>query len=311
MNGLRQRTEYLGVRATLNLVALMPEPLTRVLFRGLALGYFLVGRRRRRLTLTNLRAALPELPARRRLRLALGTYLHVSEVALHSARMLCRLWTEAELDAQVDDDAAQRLLALEAEHEKGLMIVSAHLGDWEFMGRCLARTLRRPKHLVARRSDNRLIEEDVVRRLRGVFNTGIIYKKGAGTAMVRALLRGEHVGILIDQKLSRKQGGIETDFFGRPALAVSAPAALALRYDIPVVPVFLFRTGRNRYRLEVDGPVDPPAEGQPERERIADLTQRLQKIIEEKVREHPEQWFWMHDRWRPSKKTKRAQENVG
>ena len=122
--------------------------------------------------------------------------------------------------------------------------------------------------------------------------------QGAAFAMTGVIERGGHLGQLIDQHFTR---GVPVDFMGKPAFANPLLAKLARHYDCPVHGVRVIRLGGHRFRLELTPPLDLPrdAEGLVD---VAGAVQAMQRVVEGWVREHPEQWLWMHRRWRPSSK---------
>ena len=101
--------------------------------------------------------------------------------------------------------------------------------------------------------------------------------------------------MLIDQHIQSRDA-IYVDFFERPAATTSAVAALALRTGAPVVPVFALPSGRGRYRMIYEHPVEPPDTDS--EEAVREFTQRCTDVLEMYVRRHPELWLWMHRRWR-------------
>jgi KDO2-lipid IV(A) lauroyltransferase len=122
----------------------------------------------------------------------------------------------------------------------------------------------------------------------------LIPKGPAGARLLlRSLKGGKHLGMVVDQKMN---DGIAIPFFGRDAMTAPALAELALRFDCPVVPVRVERLEGARFRITIDPPLDLDVTG----ERRADITAAMVKVnalIESWVREHPEQWLWLHNRW--------------
>ncbi len=123
-----------------------------------------------------------------------------------------------------------------------------------------------------------------------------LIRKGAegGRQVLSALKAGRSLCILVDQKMNE---GIEARFFGRPAMTTPAFAQLALRFGIPVVPVRFERLGGPRFRVTVEAPIEPSPTGDLAAD-VAALVQAVNDRIEAWVRARPEQWFWVHRRWR-------------
>jgi len=176
----------------------------------------------------------------------------------------------------------------------GCIFVAAHYGNWELLA--LAAGQRGvPLTLVYRAANNTFVEA-LVQRARGrARGAGEHVRKGStgARATLAALRRNAHVGLLMDQKMN---DGIAAPFFGRPAMTAGAPAELALRLGVPVVPAWIERLGGLRFRLTVEPPLPMPGTG----DRAADvlaLTTAINARIEAWVRERPDHWFWLHRRW--------------
>jgi len=133
--------------------------------------------------------------------------------------------------------------------------------------------------------------------LRARFGTEIVERgHTAGRILARALMKNRINGLLIDQDIRDIQG-VFVPFFGRPAWTPSGAAALALKVGSPVIPAFIHRTADHRHHVEVHPPLPVPLTGSDE-DRIRELTAAATAAIENQVRAHPEQWVWMHRRWR-------------
>ena len=121
------------------------------------------------------------------------------------------------------------------------------------------------------------------------------YAKGASGArqLVKHLKAGDHLALLIDQKLNE---GIPVPFFGRDAMTMLAMASFALKFDVPVVPARVVRLGGAHFRIVIEPPMEIVATGDRDAD-IADIMGRATATLEGWVRAHPEQWFWVHRRW--------------
>ncbi|MGD9300683.1 MAG: hypothetical protein PVI13_03855 [Desulfobacterales bacterium] len=177
---------------------------------------------------------------------------------------------------------------------RGLIIVSAHLGSWETGLLFFSCYIQRPILGVAKKIRfaplNRWIQ-----RLRSRFGIKIIYKKGALTQMRRMLDRGGIIGLLVDQ--SRRSEGVDVTFFGRRVTATPAAAFLAIRCQCPVLPIFCVRDGSGRLTLVVKPPIEIKRRGDL-RSDIQFNTQLISDAVENAVRQYPDQWFWVHKRWK-------------
>lgn len=245
---------------------------------------------RRRVTLDNLRRALPERGAAEHAAIARAAYTTMAHAVL-DALTSDGLTPERAGELLVDGPGAAAFRAALAEG-RGVLLASGHLGSWELFGELLS---LRGVPLSA-----------VVRPLKGAFNARIVENRvragielipprGALAGTLRALKRGRVVFVVIDQSISAEHG-VFVPFFGRPASTAPAVSVAAVRSGAPV----FFGWGRReggRLVFEVDGPLPVARTG----ELRADLTAHtalLTARLEAAVRGHPEQWLWLHRRWK-------------
>ncbi len=179
---------------------------------------------------------------------------------------------------------------------KGAIAVIGHLGNYELAGlaTCLAGY---PLHSLARPIVNRWLDRylDRIRRRTG---QRIIPREGALGEMIRVLRRNGILVIQIDQ--DAKEGGLLVDFLGRPASTHRSPALLSLKYGVPIVPTDIHRRGGLNYCV-LEEPIDPaPYRDRPDA--VEALTAEVSRRFERQVLAHPEQWWWVFDRWRGAEK---------
>ncbi len=177
---------------------------------------------------------------------------------------------------------------------RGLILFSAHLGNWEWIPLILSRQLGRKINSIARPMDNPLIEKKV-REFRELCGSNVISKQGSLRRILELLAKNEIVLLLIDQNAILRES-VFVDFFSRPATMVTIVSQIFLRKGIPVLPLFLHYQGE-RLVLEAGEALRYEACGNEEQD-IRQLTQELAERIEKEIQRHPEQWFWFHDRWR-------------
>jgi len=176
---------------------------------------------------------------------------------------------------------------------KGVIILSAHFGNWDFLPMLTAKTLY-PVTIISKDIKNKVINAMwmLTRKQVGV---NIIPNHNSARAALRVLRRNEVLGFILDQNRPR-DAGVFVDFFGRPACTSPGLAILSAQVQAPVVPVFIHRTPDGRHLLQVLPAIEPPLDREPETIRKA--TQEYTKIIEDQIRQHPEQWIWLHRRWK-------------
>lgn len=175
---------------------------------------------------------------------------------------------------------------------RGLIVVIGHLGNWELAGLAITMAGRRI-HSLARPIENPYLNRWA---LRARTSTGqiIVPKRGAMPAMAAILRRGEILVVQVDQ--DARASGVMVEFFGRPASTVRSPAILALRYGVPILPVNIFREGPIHH-LSAGEPILPEAyRGRPDA--VREMTQAFTSRLEGYIRRHPDQWNWLHRRWK-------------
>ncbi len=294
---LRHRIEYAGTIALLGLCRRLPERMVYALLQTIAtLIYHLIGSRRK-LTLKNLEIVFPQKDLAERKKLAKQSYANLAEsMAFNALMMTGRISNQELLDSiKVEGwenfEEAERLTG-----GKGLLIFSAHIGNWELLAQYAALRLDTPLHIIARKTSNPLLEEKIVRPLRERFGVEVFHKKNALMRIVRVIKKGKHAGLLIDQKLKPPEG-IYIKFFGRTAPTLASPALLQIRFGVTVLPVFMLKPEKGKHLLVFGKPIQWEDNSKSREEQIIELTQIHQKVIEDIILEYPEQWFWMHNRW--------------
>ena len=172
-----------------------------------------------------------------------------------------------------------------------MIIFSGHIANWE-IGMLAAVQYGIPVAQIYRAANNPLVDS-MITRLRG--DAGELIPKGAVAARraIATLRRGAHLSMLVDQKMN---DGIPVPFFGRPAMTAPALAALALRFDCDVLPARVERLAGALFRLTVFPALPLPRTGD-SRTDAATLMAQVNAILETWVRDRPEQWFWVHQRW--------------
>jgi KDO2-lipid IV(A) lauroyltransferase len=178
--------------------------------------------------------------------------------------------------------------------KRGVLIFSAHFGNWEWLPLILHTRLHKDIHSIARPMDNPLIEKKV-RKFRETMGSKIIYKQRSLRTILNRLASNEIICLLIDQNAVPREG-VFVDFFGQKASAITTVAQLYLKKNVPVVPVFLHYEGQDII-LEVLPEINFTA-GADEHDNLVALTQQMNGLIEAQIRRFPEQWLWFHDRWK-------------
>jgi KDO2-lipid IV(A) lauroyltransferase len=178
--------------------------------------------------------------------------------------------------------------------KKGVVLISAHLGNYEMAWQFVPCYLGQPINGVAKKLRNVHIDR-LIHNIRTRFGNRIIYKKGALPEMVQTLRQGKIVAILMD--ISRRFEGVEVNFFGHRATATPAAALLGLRCKSPIIPAFCHRDAKGRLIVRVEQPVEIQRTGDL-RTDLQVNTQLITDRVERAVRNYPEQWNWMLKRWK-------------
>jgi KDO2-lipid IV(A) lauroyltransferase len=176
---------------------------------------------------------------------------------------------------------------------KGVLILTAHVGNFELMTVFSGMT-GCPIHIIYRPLDFRPLDEFFV-NLRTQFGGEVIPKNRSMRRILTGLSKGEAFAFLMDQNVDWYDG-VFVEFFGRRACTNKGLALLALKTEAPVVPLFLVREGSG-FRVEV-GPEAPLVKTGDKRKDLEANTQQYNSIIEGIVRRYPDQWFWVHQRWK-------------
>jgi KDO2-lipid IV(A) lauroyltransferase len=170
--------------------------------------------------------------------------------------------------------------------------MTGHLGFWE-LGAFILPKLGIPCDIVAKPMKNPLTDAYLT-HIRTQFGSQVLNSRKGARRILKSLQKNRVVGVLLDQHIS-PPGSVATKFFGRNAYTTSAITNLAMKYQIPVVPVFCLRQDDNRYKVWAEPMLMLKGEGS---DAIAANTQMLADIIERAIRKDVSQWFWMHKRWR-------------
>ena len=287
---LLQRIEYGAYRGVARAVTSMSEEsLARW---GTRLGVLArhVLRRRDRLALNNLRLAFPE-KSERELRATLDRcWRHFGrEVLLYLQLRNLTLEEVAERCPFVNAEILEESIA----RGKGTVLISAHWGGWEVAGLAIMSLVQNIR-TVARPLDNELLERDL-QKLRARTGAAVVDRRKAARALLRGLAENAVVVLLPDQAVQPREG-VLVPFVGRPAWTTDAPAKMALRAGASIVFTFCRPDGL-RHRLEFEGPIRTDELQQGENDPV-DLTRRINDVISRRIREQPELWLWMHDRWK-------------
>jgi len=178
---------------------------------------------------------------------------------------------------------------------KGVLYLTGHIGAWELSSFAHA-LYGYPLHYMARPLDNQRLDA-LVNKYRCASGNRPIFKNESARVMLKILKDSGTVGILADQNTMPEEG-VFVDFFGKSACTTTGLARVALHTGAAVVPGYAYwDESIQKYRLRFEPPVELIRTGDTERD-VFENTQRFTKVIEEIIRKHPDQWVWIHQRWK-------------
>ena len=289
---MRHRLEYALVCPVVKILGAMPRSLARAAAIMLAGAVYHLHRRLRKVGLHNLEIAYPEMAAAERRKIVRGVFVSLGRQLAEFCRFprytRDNVAQVAVYEGFENFDAAQR-------RGKGVLFLTAHLGGWEvgsFVHSIHGHTMR----IVVRALDNPYLDR-LVERYRTLHGNSTFEKQDFARGLISAMRAGETVGLLMDQNMT-PPAGVFVDFFGVPACAASGIARVALRTDSSVVPAFtIWDDVRRKYRITFAPRLTLPKTGDDERD-VLNATQLFTRVIEEYVRKYPDQWLWVHRRWK-------------
>ena len=293
---LQTTIEYVAARLVLSFLGLLPRRLSTSL--GCVVGRFTyhASRRLRSTGERNLLLAFPKIEKDERDRILRGCFINLGRQLgefSHFSKLTPAILSEI-ADTDGLDDFRETFQTAQAKG-CGVILVTAHLGAWELSSFGFS-ALGYPLSFPVRRIDNPRIEK-LVEGIRTRFGNRSIDKRGGLRSMMKVLKAGGTLGLLMDINMLPREG-IFVDFFGVPASTTFTVAQLALRTGATVIPVFVpWDHRRRRYVLSHHPPVSIAETGN-EEEDIRQLTALLTQVIEDQVRRYPDQWLWIHKRWR-------------
>ena len=286
MKNLAHLLSYLIVRTICTVLILLPLSFSYFLARGIGNFAYYVLRYRRQVVMDNLY-------------IAFGSEMEQSqleEIAAESYKQIAMSFMELlispKLLNQIENILEPRhflLIQRLLQQGKGLITVSGHLGNWELQGAAAATAMNEPFTVAAVQQSNPYINRFITQR-RNAMGMQVAGTKEAMKLLLKALRNGQAIGLVADQNAGLH--AVFVDFFGKTAAAHPGPAQLALKFGAPMVVGAAIRTGPAQFKIlarQVEIQKDDTVES---------LTQRHVKIFESFIRQYPEQYFWLHRRWK-------------
>jgi len=289
---MRRKLEYAAAWPFIKILGTLPRPLSRGFAIGISQIVYLMHFRLRQVGMRNLAMVFPEKSEAERARILRGVFTSLGRQLAE----LCQFprYTPENIDEVVVYDGLENYERAYA-RKKGVLFLTAHFGGWELSA--FAHSLHGHwLHVVMRPMDNPYLDR-LLQRHRTMYGNKTVAKDDFVRGLLAAMKAGETVGILMDTNMTPPQG-IFVDFFGIPACTASGLARIALRTDAAVVPGFtIWDEALQKYRLRFDPALELVRTGNLEADITAN-TQMFTKVIEDYVRKYPDQWLWVHRRWK-------------
>jgi len=194
------------------------------------------------------------------------------------------------IDTEGEENIKKALL-----RRRGVVYVTGHIGNWEIMAHAFAAKKYEISVIAAPIEPRQLNDMIVQLRARMGVRTILRSRPGAAKELIKVFKDNRILAILIDQDTDVESAFV--DFMGRPAWTPTAAASMAIKFDAPVLFGYIYRGKAGRHTAKIEGPLDMISTGNTEQDIIAN-TAMLTKKIEDCIRKYPEQWVWMHRRWR-------------
>ncbi len=284
--------EYGAAWLALKSLGLLPRPVARAVGAWVAAAVYCFRPPLRRAAAFNLRLAFPEWTAAQRRHAIRGLVRHIGWMAGEFSQF--PKYTRKNIERVVALDGFEHFAAAER-RGKGVLFLTGHMGAWELAPFAHA-LYGHPLHFLVRPIENARVDA-LVNRYRCLSGNSPIDKNQSARAMLKTLRDGGTVGILADQNTSLEEG-VFVNFFGIPACTTTGLARIALHTDAAVVPAYVFwDAGLRKYRLRFEPAVELARSGD-EAADIRENTARFTRVIEDYARRHPDQWLWVHRRWK-------------
>ena len=290
--GVKEFAEYSLAVTLIKTFGILPRPVARLAAGILAWLGFHLARRQRYAGLHNLGLAFPEMTEADRERILRGCFQNLGRLLVEFTHF--PQLNKANIAQFVVHDGLDNYLE-GLKRGRGVIFMTAHFGAWELSSFAHA-VYGFPLKFIVRPIDNPRVEA-LISGYRTASGNVPIDRRSAGRDVLKALRQNEAVGILFDQNTTRSEG-VFAEFFGIPAATTPAIALFALRTGAAVVPGFLIWDAElQKHRLRLDPPVELIDTGDLDRD-VLENTRLFNKILEGYIRKYPDQWLWIHRRWK-------------
>lgn len=288
---IRDRLFTMALHVLIGLLRHIPRSLAIAIMRGVGSLIYTFGTEGRQLTIRHLTMAFAKEKSPEEIqRLGAKVYRHFATAIADTVRLpvILRQGINSLITTQGMKYLDQALAS-----GKGVLMITGHFGNWELLGAWMAQN-GYPLRVVGTTMENEGLNKIIVDMRNHAGYTNIA--RGAGTReIIRSLHQGCAIGMLIDQ--DTRVPGVFAQFFGQPAHTPTGPAILARKFDIPIIPIFMHLQDDLTYHIECEPPLELAHTDDPEHDIVVN-TQLCSDAYERVIRRFPEQWVWMHKRWK-------------
>ncbi len=293
MNDKTRRNLPLGFRLVQGILRAIPQPVHRTMIRLTARTAKALDRRHTHIARVNLDLAFGDTMSREeKERIIVRSYENLMIVALDT---LFNQGASREAILSKVTFEHEEILHQALQSGKPILFVTAHYGNWELGTLAIAAKFHIPLSVVGRPLDWAWADR-ILRATREQFGVRMIPKQNAMKAMIRAMKAGEALGLVVDQNTASKQGEL-IDFFGHKARHTPAAAILARKFDAVVIPVFSRTENDRHWTVTFHTPLPVRKSDDPDAD-ILDQIRRQAAVTEKVIRQKPDEWLWLHQRWK-------------
>ena len=294
---MKKKINYYMIHFFLFLGKILPKSTLYMLSKCILMCYYKLKPKRVEIMHENIKRAFPKKSEEEIVRFGKEVYTALSQTV---AEYLLSYAGRVHIQEMVSnmDEACKKLRRLKSESQNGMIIVTGHYANWELFGDFLGYNGFEIINVVKRSPDS-LIDQRIITPFREKYGNSMIDQKGSMVRLAKALKSNRMVTLLIDQVV-QPPNGVVVNFFGHQTAATKSVAMLKNKYDPMVVPVFLERVGRENFMVRVGDPIEVDLEND-EEQKLTLMTQRYYDAIEYQIRQAPEQWLWLYNRWKEIK----------
>ena len=282
------RVEYLFFISLAFFIRILPRSIAYFVGRQMGLVWAIISRKRFQTAYDNISFAFPDYTKPQKIKMVYECFKNMALSGVDLFRL--DLYTKSDFEALIDSEGKENIDKALLK-SKSVIFMTAHLGFWE-SGAFVFPFLGIDANFIAKKVKNPLIDAYILKQ-RTCKGGDSIDKKNGIRKMLKTIQEDKSIAILIDQHI-HKEEAVYVPFFGRNAYTSPIIVTLAAKKKLPIIPIFCYRQPQNRFKIVVHEPIifeDDIDNG-------VTNTTYINKVIEDAIRKSPEQWMWIHRRWR-------------